>query len=126
MSDEVIKVLDHINKQFGLGIDWTSKNVLPYVKTIMNEIVNYELWTSLVLIVLMTGLIILTICICKWLWNEDWDDDEIQLGAFIVGVGLVAFFLTVLICEVFDVVKCKTFPEMVVYEYVTEQLDKRH
>lgn len=31
MSEEVIKILDTIAEKFGLAIDWTSANVLPYL-----------------------------------------------------------------------------------------------
>lgn len=30
MSEEVIKILDALAEKFGLAIDWTSANVLPY------------------------------------------------------------------------------------------------
>lgn len=32
MSVEVIKVLDALVEKFGIAIDWTSANVLPYLQ----------------------------------------------------------------------------------------------
>ena len=35
MSDEIIKVIDELGKRFGIVIDWSSENVLPYI---LNEV----------------------------------------------------------------------------------------
>lgn len=35
MSEEVIKILDALAEKFGLAIDWTSANVLPYLQQLL-------------------------------------------------------------------------------------------
>ena len=32
VSDQIIKVLDNLCDKFGLAIDWSSKNVQPYLR----------------------------------------------------------------------------------------------
>ena len=32
MSDEVIKVIDALAERFGIVIDWSSENVIPYLQ----------------------------------------------------------------------------------------------
>ena len=46
MSEEIIKILDEIAKRFGIAIDWTSENVMPYVTDLFGRIVMYNktLW----------------------------------------------------------------------------------
>ena len=41
VSDQIIKVLDNLCEKFGLAIDWSSKNVQPYLKELMMKCVNY-------------------------------------------------------------------------------------
>lgn len=41
MSNEVIKVLDHICDKFGIAIDWSSSNVMPYLQDLMVPIPVY-------------------------------------------------------------------------------------
>ena len=40
MGEEIIKVLDHLDNQFGLAIDWTSDNVLPYLSELSNKYIK--------------------------------------------------------------------------------------
>ena len=32
MSEEIIKVLDALAEKFGVAVDWTSANVIPYLE----------------------------------------------------------------------------------------------
>lgn len=38
MSEEIIKILDHIGSKFGVAIDWTDKNVMPYLQELADKI----------------------------------------------------------------------------------------
>lgn len=40
MSEEVIKILDALAEKFGLAIDWTSANVLPYLQQLCDKYVT--------------------------------------------------------------------------------------
>lgn len=41
MSEEIIKVLDALSEKFGIAIDWTGENVLPYVEEFLPKITNW-------------------------------------------------------------------------------------
>lgn len=47
ISDEIIKVLDALCDKFGIAVDWSSQNILPYIETLMDKCVTYEVSTSL-------------------------------------------------------------------------------
>ena len=51
MSEEIIKVLDALAEKFGLAVDWTSVNVIPYLEQLCGKYVNYEIATSVVWLV---------------------------------------------------------------------------
>ena len=48
LSDEIIKILDALAERVGLVIDWTSKNVIPYLEQLSTKYINYEIATSIV------------------------------------------------------------------------------
>lgn len=52
MSEEIIKVLDVLAEKFGLAVDWTSANVIPYLEQLCGKYVNYEIATSVVWLLL--------------------------------------------------------------------------
>lgn len=43
MSTEIIKILDAICDKFGIAIDWTSQNAMPYLEQVGEHIIQYEL-----------------------------------------------------------------------------------
>lgn len=60
MSEEVIKILDALAEKFGLAIDWTSANVLPYLQQLCGKYVTYEIATSVVW--MLIGICLLFVC----------------------------------------------------------------
>ena len=59
VSEQIIQVLDNLGEKFGLAIDWSSENILPYASELMNKAVSYELWMNIVPLVFVgVGMII--------------------------------------------------------------------
>lgn len=125
MSKEIIEILDYVGAKFGLAIDWTDKNVLPYIKELAEHYIDYELWTSTMCVIVC--MIIMFICVRtlkrKWrLAIDEWDDESI---AFCTGsIILIIFILVITGFEIVDIVKCITFPEMQIYEYLSGLMKK--
>ena len=46
-SEEVIAILDNVCAKFGVAVDWTSENVVPYLTELAGKCVKYELVTSI-------------------------------------------------------------------------------
>lgn len=124
MSEEIIKVLDALAEKFGLAVDWTSANVIPYLEQLCGKYVNYEIATSVVWLIL--GIILMLVgkfgikktkyCYNKYKENvySDWD-----VGSIFAGIGTGVALLTgviVIICQVFDIVTCFTFPEKIILD----------
>lgn len=64
MSEEIIKVLDDLGNRFGIAIDWTSENVMPYLQDLFTRFINYKIgttimWIVICVIVLITSVIII-------------------------------------------------------------------
>ena len=123
MSDEIIKVLDALAEKFGLAVDWTSSNVIPYLNQLCGKYVNYEIVTSVVWLLLGIGFLFLA----KWLlkktkyfYNEadDWEDVYAVVCIFTgIGCGIAIISgLIMIITQTFDIVTCFTFPEKIIIE----------
>ena len=127
MSDEIIKILDDLGRRFGIAIDWSSENVLPYIRDLMSRYVNYEAMTSVVWIVValiaIIGCSIGILAINKHA-NKVLDEDPysdwylgkgLLIGTFIIIIGC---FLICIICQTLDIVTCYTIPEKMIFEYL--------
>ena len=116
-SDELIKTFDYLLSQFGITVDWTSENVLPYLQTLAEKLVRFEINTSIM--GLVVGVVVLTVGV--WIFVKDikdWDS-----GVFILGVILIIVAGIVCCCQVYDIIKCVSFPELYVFEYIKHALN---
>ena len=125
MSDEVIKILDALADKFGIAIDWTSANVIPYLQQLCERYVKYEVVTSIVWILI--GIVLLAagrygikkVNYCQERLDEErypslseWNNRKIAWIVFTVMTITVGLFLVV--SQGFDIVTCITFPEKVI------------
>ena len=116
-SDELIKTFDYLLSQFGIAVDWTSENVLPYLQTLAEKLVRFEINTSIM--GLVVGVVVLTVGV--WIFVKDikdWDS-----GVFILGAILIIVAGIVCCCHVYDIIKCVSFPELYVFEYIKHALN---
>lgn len=124
MSEEVIKILDALAEKFGLAIDWTSANVLPYLQQLCGKYVTYEIATSVVLMLIGVCLLFVgkyVIEKAKYCWKKykeerysDYDFGAIVLGV-LAGCAIIGG-IVVILYQTFDIVTCITFPEKIIIE----------
>ena len=127
MSDEIIKLLDDLGRRFGIVIDWSSENVLPYLQDLMSRYVNYEVMTSVVYIVVslvaIIGCSIGIPAINKYANKvleehpySDWNFGKwLMILIFIITIGCSAICI---ICQTLDIITCYTIPEKMIFEYI--------
>ena len=135
VSDQIIQVLDNLCEKFGLVIDWTSENVVPYISTLCTKLVSYEIWTSVAWMAVMVVMSITSVIIMKRLVPIFKNGIEKDRRTYDVGWGLGAGFsifglcvlylatIMVIVTQVMDIIKCVTFPEMFIFEYVQSILN---
>ena len=125
VSKQIIEVLNVLCDKFGLAIDWTGQNILPYVQELAEKMVNYELWTSIMwMFLFITGTFL-----CLFIgWkitkmkNFDWDEDIflpcVVISFILAGtiLGIVSAF--VIIEQTMDIITCLTYPEKIIIEIV--------
>lgn len=121
MSDEIIKVLDNLGQKFGIAIDWTSQNIMPYLQDLMNRFINLQNARAIIWIVIFSFLvivtIILTIIYIKHLKKEN-EEYDIPTAIFIGAVILFGLAIP-LICNIFGLMQNIYTPEITLLEYIT-------
>ena len=144
MSDEIIKILDDLAERFGVAIDWTAENVMPYLKDLFGSLVTFEIIQSAIWIVVSVLAIISCIVSGKMLytsnircreikdetmfhyWSKGWEEVRIKdgMGAAILTitiiVGLIAIFTFTV--NVNDLLRWSFIPEFQIIEWITEKL----
>lgn len=48
MSEEIIKVIDELGKRFGIVIDWSNQNIIPYLQELLKRFICYRNITACV------------------------------------------------------------------------------
>ena len=100
VDQQIIEVLDALCQKFGIAINWTSDNILPYVEDLAKNAVRYELYTSLLYsIILAIGMAIFIVFIrLIWCWlekDEPAEGESIEMAAtfFVIFFDLCHYML---------------------------------
>lgn len=125
VSEQIIEVLNVLCDKFGLAIDWTGQNVLPYAQELAEKMVNYELWTSIMWMFLFVTGTFLCLFI-GWKITKmkifDWDEGiflPCVVVSFITGGIILGIVSAIVIIEqTMDIITCLTFPEKIIIEIV--------
>lgn len=128
MSEEIIKVLDELGKRFGVVIDWSNQNIVPYLQELLKRFICYQNITACIWIIISVALIIGGVImlkfINKWKKSDDYDssycsdDDALAAVGYILSVCIIALGIGLIIGNILGITKNICMPEMVVYEYI--------
>ena len=130
VSDQIIQVIDNLCEKFGLVVDWTSENAVPYISTLCAKLVSYEIWTSVAWLgIMLIGF--LTVCALVKKHKAGIKDlietDEVFIILFgIFGTTGGAAAIGGIIQQIMDIIKCLTFPEMFIFEYIQGVINAAH
>lgn len=128
MNTELINVLDQLAERFGLAVDWSSQNVLPYVQQLAEKIVRYRAVSAVENLLIGIAAIAAAVLLFKLArkhrvkYEEDGADaDEILMLLCPIGCGVAAIFgVCTIIGSIDTLVKCCVFPEALIIDYVRE------
>ena len=129
MSEEIIKVLDDLGDRFGIAIDWTSENVLPYLQNLMDRFITYNIAMNILYIavcaVIILGAIIGIPKISRYAKEKieddpisDWDCGVVVINVFWVIASILSTIF--LLLSISDIIRCVTIPEVVVFNYLQQ------
>ena len=126
MNEELIKTLTELAKKFGVAIDWTSQNALPYVQELASRIVKFEVATS-VLWAIVGAMFIISfrwwMPFIKYLARKE-KEDTYNMYGFYKALAMVGMIITMIIGglvisqQAYDLIQCAILPETVVLRYL--------
>ena len=120
VSNQIIAVLDAICEKFGIVIDWTASNIMPYLQDLCKRIVTYEIATSAAWIILQVFIVVLAFYIrnkkVKPIAEEDGDDYPLSGYTIICAIITVIAFIVICVQAV-DIVRALTIPEITIYYF---------
>lgn len=116
LSKEVINILEYLCDKFGIAVDWTDANVMPYLQELCTHYIQWEISTSIMWIVLGV-LIVIGAIVCGIVAKKTDDEDFATL--MIVSLFFLLFIAIAMFCvQTCDILKCRYFPELQVMEYL--------
>lgn len=122
MGDEIIKVLDKIGEQFGVAIDWSNANVMPYLQDLMTRYVDYMFYTSVVYLVLGIVFFIIGLLLFRHAYKLYKEDEECFIsGGLAIALCLVGFLGTM--DRTLTIVELKTVPERAIIREIKAEFN---
>lgn len=130
VSNQIIEVLNEICNKFGLAIDWTSKNVQPYLQELIAKCVAYKFATSIMWLIF--GILACTLggalakmAVGSWKKYQERplsDYDTYCTIQCIASGILLTVGIVMVVCNITTMIACKTFPEKVVLDMITQYM----
>lgn len=125
-SEEIINVLDYLCKKFGIVVDWTSENVIPYIQDLCARYIQYEVFTSIAwMIAIPTITLIISIPLIithKKAKKLRWDSFEfvtvVAIAFWIIFTIMACASIIVICVQAFEIIQCYTLPEKTILEYL--------
>lgn len=128
VSKQIIEVLNDLCNKFGLAIDWSNKNVMPYLKELMGRFIAWEISTSIIWIVLGVIMSIIGIILVRDIWKQQDDYDyfgDLDEGItwfFIGSLILIIIGILVTVIQCFDICQAIYLPEKTIYDFIQHQI----
>lgn len=140
MGDEVIKVLNHLGDQFGVAIDWSSANVMPYLNDLMTRMIKYGIYINIyhiIYAIFITALfIIVTIVLYKiaykMILNSEENKEYVNPAKILSTAFAISLVTTVIVALIevgnikdciADIIELNTVPEKYVIEIIQDRID---
>lgn len=125
-SQEIINVLDYLCNKFGIAIDWTSENVMPYLESLCGRYISYEVYTSIAWMVAIIAITLIVAIPLPFLhkkakepeWNNYYATVCYVIIFWVLFVIMCIASVTVVCVQAFDIIECYTIPEKTILEYL--------
>ena len=123
VSSEIIEVLDYLGEKFGIAIDWTSNNVLPYLQTLADKFIKWEISTSIVWIIIAVFVMVGMIVLINLKGIREINEETYGMLWIPIIVLIIVSFIVICI-QIFDIIECNVFPEKALYDFIKVMLNQ--
>lgn len=123
VSDQIIAVINDVCAKFGIVIDWTQENVIPYLQDLFARYITYTIVMNICHVIIPWIVFFIALAIFKRNFPKaDWYD--LTLSGFLVIVSGIAMGVSLilgigsLIIAVEEITVCLTIPEKIIFDYI--------
>ena len=125
-SSQFIEIFDHLCQKFGVVIDWSAQNVVPYITALCGRMTKYLIFKNVILIFAFIGVFYLfwrfskPCCSKENKWGPDFQYCKSMNISYILGwlgrgIG-AAFTIGMSISALLTIVRCIYLPEFVIID----------
>lgn len=122
ISEQIIQVLDHLCAKFGIVIDWTQENIMPYIEQLAEKFIRYEVATSIFWIVLMVVLLAIGWIVFAIVRKVAVEDIDAMIVVGIIAGVLSVAAIGVIGTQVYDIITAKVFPEKTLFDAIQSMI----
>ena len=124
MDQQIINVLDDLSARFGVVIDWTSDNMLPYLEDLYSRLVKYLLLTKIFGIVICAIILFISVVyIYKFIKVTSvtswYNMSAIAITIMVFAVCALFIAALVILILIQGIIGLYTIPEAGVLNYIT-------
>jgi hypothetical protein len=124
----IVEIIDSLAEKFGIVVDWTNQNVMPYIEDLMQRIVSYEITSNIFTMALWAFLAIVTGITISILHKKQmasdypYDEDEPLFVQTIIGwvafaICAIGTIVSIGACG-FRIIECVNIPEKIFIELI--------
>ena len=127
MNKEILEALNQLTDKFGIAVDWSNQNALPYLRELMGRLVRYEIITSVVWLIVGALFVFSVIWWLKFIKYarkkyEDighFNDWDVAANVAILAMIIVVLLgIIIVLCQIDDIIQCVVLPEGVILKYI--------
>ena len=115
ISSQIIEVLNYLGEKFGIAIDWSSQNVMPYIVELCGKFISWEIATSWMYVVLGGIFLLLGIFFIALELASEWSFDGL---IFALGIIMFVIAFSVIGAQAYDIITATHFPEKTIFDYI--------
>lgn len=117
-SEQFITIMDAVCDKFGIVIDWTAQNVVPYMTELGGRVVKYEIATNIMWIIVGCIIFIGTYAFYKKGKRDSWD--EAWIPFVFISIFTVISSVSLIGGHIFNIIKAVFLPEMVIIQFLSQ------
>lgn len=117
-SEQFITIMDAVCDKFGIVIDWTAQNVVPYMTELGGRVVKYEIATSIVWLLVGCFMLIGLYALYKKGKRDRWD--EAWIPFVFISIFTVISSVNLIGRHVFNIIETVFLPEMVIIQFLSQ------
>ena len=118
-TEAFLKVFEYLSEKFGIVVDTTSKDILPYLQSLGDKIIAYEQNIAIMWIIVGAVLAIFSLMVFFIGCAKDWECMHWMwlIGGVGIGVGIIIY-------NMYTYIGCMTFEEKIILDYIEQMMTK--